>query len=151
MNTTQRRSAAGPFQSGLASKDGSDPHDGAARGQHFEISQRFFFDAAHTLKREMEAEGSRRIHGHTYHAEVTLGGAPDPETGMVVDLGLVRLAIAQLRPLLDHHLLDEVPDLGVPTLENLCAYIWRALQPGLPALMQVRVWRDGIGDSCTLR
>ena len=151
MNTTQRRSAAGPFQSGLAPKDGSDSHDGAARGQHFEISQRFFFDAAHTLKREMEAEGSRRIHGHTYNAEITLGGTPDPETGMVVDLGLVRQAIEQLRPQLDHHLLDEVPDLGVPTLENLCAYIWRALQPGLPVLTEVRVWRDGIGDSCTLR
>ena len=26
----------------------------------YEISQRFFFDAAHTLKREIEAEGSRR-------------------------------------------------------------------------------------------
>jgi 6-pyruvoyltetrahydropterin/6-carboxytetrahydropterin synthase len=120
-------------------------------GQHFEISQRFFFDAAHTLKREIEAEGSRRIHGHTYNAEITLSGTPDPVTGMVVDLGLVRLAIEQLRPHLDHHLLDEVPGLGVPTLENLCAYIWRALQPALPALTQVRVWRDGIGDSCSLR
>ena len=119
--------------------------------RQFEISQRFFFDAAHTLKREIEAEGSRRIHGHTYNAEVTLGGTPDPTTGMVVDLGLVRQAIDQLRPQLDHHLLDEVPDLGVPTLENLCAYIWRGLQPSLPTLTQVRVWRDGIGDGCTLR
>ena len=151
MTTSRSQRAAGPAPSGLAAKDGSDRHDNAARGQHFEISQRFFFDAAHTLKREMEAEGSRRVHGHTYNAEVTLGGTPDPETGMVVDLGLVRLAIAQLRPHLDHHLLDEVPDLGEPTLENLCAYIWRALQPGLPALSAVRVWRDGIGDSCTLR
>ena len=38
----------------------------------FTISQRFFFDAAHTLRREIEAEGSRRVHGHTYHAEVFL-------------------------------------------------------------------------------
>lgn len=41
----------------------------------YEISQRFFFDAAHTLKREIEAEGSRRVHGHTYHAEVFVRGA----------------------------------------------------------------------------
>lgn len=116
-----------------------------------EISQIFFFDAAHTLRREIEAEGSRRIHGHTYHAEVTLSGQPDPSSGMVVDLGHVRRAIEQLRPRLDHHLLDEVPDLGPATLENLCAYIWRALEPSLPGLVQVRVWRQGIGDSCTLR
>ena len=38
----------------------------------FTLSQRFFFDAAHTLQREIEAEGSRRIHGHTYHAEVSV-------------------------------------------------------------------------------
>ena len=135
---------------GLTPQWGRDARS-TAGGPYCEISQRFFFDAAHTLKREMEAEGSRRIHGHTYNAEITLGGMPDRETGMVVDLGMVRQAIDQLRPQLDHHLLDEVPGLGVPTLENLCAYIWRALQPSFPALTQVRVWRDGMGDSCSLR
>ena len=117
----------------------------------YEISQKFFFDAAHTLKREMEADSSRRIHGHTYNAEVTLSGQPDPRTCMVVDLGLVRLAINKLRPQLDHHMLDDVPGLGPATLENLCAYIWRELVPALPALAAVRVWRDSVGDSCTLR
>ncbi len=116
-----------------------------------EISQKFYFDAAHTLRRDIEAEGSRRIHGHTYHAEVTLAGNVDPVTGMVVDLGLVRQAIEQLRPQLDHHLLDEVPDLGPATLENLAAFVWRAMANAVPGLTQVRVWRDGVGDSCTLR
>ena len=118
--------------------------------QHFEISQRFFFDAAHTLKREIEAEGSRRIHGHTYNAEVFLSGQPDPVTGMVMDLGLVRREVALLRELLDHHLLNEVEGLGAPTLENLCQFIFTKLQPRLPGLSAVRVWRDSIGDACRL-
>lgn len=116
-----------------------------------EISQKFYFDAAHTLRRDIEAEGSRRIHGHTYHAEVTLAGDVDATTGMVVDLGLVRVAIERLRPRLDHHLLDEVEGLGTPTLENLAAFIWRAMADELPGVAKVRVWRDGVGDSCTLR
>lgn len=116
-----------------------------------EISQKFYFDAAHTLRRDIEAEGSRRIHGHTYHAEVTLSGEVDATTGMVVDLGLVRAAIEQLRTRLDHHLLDEVEGLGPATLENLAAFIWRAMADALPGVSQVRVWRDGVGDSCTLR
>ena len=116
-----------------------------------EISQKFYFDAAHTLRRDIESEGSRRIHGHTYHAKVTLAGNVDPVTGMVVDLGLVRQAIEQLRPQLDHHLLDEVPGLGPATLENLAAFIWRAMADAVPGLVRVRVWRDGVGDSCTLR
>lgn len=116
----------------------------------FTVSQRFFFDAAHTLKRKIEAEGSRRIHGHTYHAEVFLSGPRDPVTGMVIDLGLLRQGLAEVRERLDHHMLDEVPDLGPPTLENLCLFIARALPPLGPQLSCVRVWREAVGDACTL-
>lgn len=117
----------------------------------YEISQKFFFDAAHTLKREVEADSSLRIHGHTYNAEVTLSGVPDALTGMVLDLGLVRLAIEQLKPKLDHHLLDDVAGLGPATLENLCAFVWRELAPSVPGLCAVRIWRESVGDSCALR
>jgi 6-pyruvoyltetrahydropterin/6-carboxytetrahydropterin synthase len=116
----------------------------------FSVSQKFFFDAAHTLQREIEREGSLRVHGHTYYAEVTVSGARDPLTGMVVDLGLVRQQIEQLRPHLDHRMLDDVPGLGPATLENLCAFIWQALAPHFSGLSQVRVWRDSVGDGCTM-
>lgn len=118
---------------------------------NYEVSQKFFFDAAHTLRREMEADSSRRVHGHTYNAEISVGGLPESATGMVVDLGLVRRAIEQLRPRLDHHMLDDIAGLGPATLENLCTFIWRELLPTLPALVVVRVWREGMGDGCTLR
>ncbi|WP_427999543.1 6-carboxytetrahydropterin synthase [Acidovorax sp.] len=117
----------------------------------FTISQRFFFDAAHTLRREIEAEGSRRIHGHTYHAEVSLSGPRDPATGMVLDLGLLRRGLEVVREQLDHHMLDEVSGLGIPTLENLCLFIAQALPAELrPRVSRVRVWREALGDSCAL-
>ena len=118
--------------------------------QDFCISQRFFFDAAHTLRREIETEGSLRVHGHTYYAEVSISGRPDAQTGMVVDLGQVRRRIEALRPQLDHRLLDEVPGLGPATLENLCAFIWQAMAADFAGLARVRVWREALGDSCTL-
>lgn len=117
----------------------------------YELSQRFFFDAAHTLHREIETDGSRRIHGHTYHAEICLAGTPDSKTGMIVDLGVVQQAIAALRLNLDHHLLDEVPGLGAPTLENLCAYIWGQLAPAVPGLSCVIVERQASGNRCEFR
>ena len=40
----------------------------------FEISKQFWFEAAHTLEREVETDSSRRIHGHSYRAEVMLRG-----------------------------------------------------------------------------
>ncbi|KAB2895639.1 MAG: 6-carboxytetrahydropterin synthase [Burkholderiaceae bacterium] len=118
--------------------------------QQYTVHQRIFFDAAHTLRREIEAEGSRRIHGHTYHAEVSLTGPLDPATGMVQDLGYLRQRLAVLRERLDHHLLDEVPGLGTPTLENLCRFIAEALADMQPPPSRVRVWRDALGDGCTL-
>jgi 6-pyruvoyltetrahydropterin/6-carboxytetrahydropterin synthase len=116
----------------------------------YELSQRFFFDAAHTLNREIDAEPSRRIHGHTYQVEVSVTGAKDEATGMVVDLGHLRRDIATLRDELDHRLLDDVQDLGQPTLENLCLYVAKRLQT-TATLQSVKVWRDSVGDSCTLR
>lgn len=118
---------------------------------NYEISQRFFFDAAHTLKRKIEAEGSRRIHGHTYQCEVSLAGQPDLKTGMVSDLGYLRAHLDIVRDQLDHHYLDEVEGIGIPTLENLCAFVWRAVEKEFANISCVRVWRDARGDGCVLR
>lgn len=117
----------------------------------YEVSQRFYFEAAHTLDRQVDAAGSRRIHGHTYLAEVTVAGQPDPATGMVVDLGLLRRHIQAVRDVLDHAMLDDVPDLGPATLENLCAYIARGLRDVRPSVAAVRISREASGDSCLLR
>lgn len=116
----------------------------------FELTQEFYFEAAHTLAREVETTSSRRLHGHTYHATVTVAGEPDAQ-GMVMDLALLRGALQIVRAQLDHHFLDEVPGLGRPTLENLCRYIAAALQAPLPGLQQVTVARRASGDSCTWR
>lgn len=116
-----------------------------------ELTQRFFFEAAHTLQRQHDTDASRRVHGHTYLARVTVGGQPDPRTGMVVDLARLRAAIEEVRGTLDHRLLDEVPNLGPATLENLCSYLHRALAGPHWQLVSVEVAREASGDSCLLR
>jgi 6-pyruvoyltetrahydropterin/6-carboxytetrahydropterin synthase len=114
----------------------------------FTVSQSTYFDAAHTLRRDIETEGSKRIHGHTYRVEVSISGTPDPETGMVIDLGILRLRLSQARELLDHHLLDEVAGLGIPTLENLAVFFASSLNDLSPRVSMVKIWRDGVGDAC---
>jgi 6-pyruvoyltetrahydropterin/6-carboxytetrahydropterin synthase len=121
------------------------------RPARWELSQRFYFEAAHTLHRTFEAEGSLRIHGHTYHAEVALCGLPEVESGMVVDIAELRSEIKILRERLDHRLLDEVEGLGPATLENLCAFIRQALEPRFQQLCAVTVERKASGDRCQLR
>ncbi|MDQ3471628.1 MAG: 6-carboxytetrahydropterin synthase, partial [Pseudomonadota bacterium] len=44
-----------------------------------ELCKQFRFDAAHTLQRDVEPASSRRIHGHSYRAEVAVRGRPAPD------------------------------------------------------------------------
>ena len=116
-----------------------------------ELSQRFFFEAAHTLHRSIEEEGSLRIHGHTYESEVTVRGNTEAESGMIIDLAYLRAEIARVRDMLDHCFLDEVKGLGPATLENLCAFIRSKMEGSVPGLCAVMVERRVTGDKCVLR
>ena len=115
----------------------------------FELSKQFRFDAAHTLERSIETDSSRRIHGHSYRGEVTLRGEPDPATGMIMDLMLLERALDEARDGLDHRLLNEVPDLGPATMENLARWIWVKVAPRCKDLAKVSVFRDSAGDTCS--
>ena len=114
-----------------------------------ELCKQFRFDAAHTLERAIETESSRRIHGHSYRAEVAIRGRPDPATGMMMDLGRLEAALHEARDALDHRLLDEIADLGPATLENLASWVWGRLEPACPGLHRVTISRDSYGDSCS--
>jgi 6-pyruvoyltetrahydropterin/6-carboxytetrahydropterin synthase len=115
----------------------------------FELSKQFRFDAAHTLDRVIETDSSRRIHGHSYRAEVFVRGRPDPTTGMVVDLGLLQRTMEDARDALDHRFLDEINDLGPATMENLSRWIWNRLRPVIGNLHKITVYRDSSGEACS--
>nr|WP_246174382.1 6-carboxytetrahydropterin synthase [Pandoraea bronchicola] len=118
------------------------------------MSRSFVFEAAHTLtRRDIDPPGidaSRRIHGHSYRATVEVTGHPQGESGMVLDLACLDAELVRVSERLDHRLLDDVAGLGPATLENLCAFIWRALAPHLTGLSRVTVSRDARGDACSL-
>jgi len=114
----------------------------------FELSKQFRFEAAHTLQRAIGTEGSRRVHGHSYRAEVAVRGTPDKDSGMIVDLGLFDLSLQKVRDGLDHHFLDDIQGLGPATLENLAVWIWQALAENGVTPSHVIVARDASGESC---
>ena len=114
----------------------------------YELSKQFWFEAAHTLHRTIEAEPSKRIHGHSYRAVVTIAGQADPASGMVMDLGLFERALEVARDGLDHRMLDDIEGLGPATVENLCSWIWRRLSDDLPGLARIAIHRDSSGDTC---
>ena len=108
------------------------------------ITRRATFAAAHVLRHEgwTDAENQRVFgacsgdHGHNYVLEVTLGGVPEPGTGMVVNLkDLDRTMREAVIAKVDHkHLNRDVDFLEgvIPTAENLALAFWRELEPRLP-------------------
>ena len=108
-----------------------------------EVTRVYHFSAAHQLANPARpaAENAalygacHRAHGHNYYLEVTVAGAPDPRTGMAVDLealdGHVRRTVIDQ---VDHAKLEDVPALAgvITTGESLARAFWRTLAPGLP-------------------
>ena len=85
-------------------------------------------------------------HGHNYHLEVTLCGAPDPRTGMVIDLkDLQGILDREIMARFDHRDLNlDTPyfEKAAPTPENFVQVIRRilvgALPPGLLAAIRLQ-------------
>ena len=111
-----------------------------------EISQEFGFDAAHYLGNG--AAENRRLHGHSFYAEVTLRGEPNPATGFLRDFGEVDGALKSIRETLDHRLLNEIEELGIPTLENLAKYIYIRAKAALPEVVRVKLRRPSYNQTC---
>src|ERR1700748_1357490 len=111
-----------------------------------EISQEFGFDAAHWLGNG--APENRRLHGHSFYAEVVLRGEPDAATGVLRDFGEVDRVLKTIRENLDHRLLNEIEGLGTPTLENLARYIYVHARTELPEVVRVKLRRPSYGQTC---
>jgi len=114
----------------------------------WELTKSFRFEAAHALPGTTLGDASMEIHGHSFRAEVSVRGTPDPATGMVVDLGLLEASMAEVRKTLDHKLLNNVAALGAPTLENLSRFIWERVQHA-GQITRVSVHRDSCNESCS--
>ncbi len=112
------------------------------------MTKSFRFEAAHALPGTTLGEASEEIHGHSFRAEVTVRGVPDPATGMVLDLGLLEQSIAEVQKTLDHKMLNRIDALGAPTLENLSRFIWERVQHA-GRITRVSVHRDSCNESCS--
>ena len=114
----------------------------------WELTKSFRFEAAHSLSGTTFGEASEEIHGHSFRTEVTVRGTPDPETGMVLDLGVLEQRMADVQKMLDHKFLNRIEALGPPTLENLSRFIFERVQHA-GRVMRVSVYRDSCNESCT--
>jgi 6-pyruvoyltetrahydropterin/6-carboxytetrahydropterin synthase len=111
-----------------------------------ELRKTFQFEAAHLLPHLPEAHKCRRLHGHSFKAEIVVSGECDPKLGWLMDYAEITAAFKPLWNQLDHFYLNEIPGLENPTSENIALWIWDRLKPQLPLLTEVAV-----AETCTAR
>ena len=111
-----------------------------------ELRKTFPFEAAHLLPNLPEEHKCRRLHGHSFQAEIVVAGECDPNLGWVMDYADISKAFQPLWLQLDHRYLNEIPGLENPTSENIAVWIWDRLRPGLPLLREVVV-----AETCTAK
>ena len=91
----------------------------------------------------------RNVHGHSFGVEIALRGQQQGSNGFVADFSAIAAACKLLQKKLDHTLLNDIPGLDKPSLENLCVWIWSKLKRKFPGLTRVTVRRDSLGQACT--
>jgi len=117
----------------------------------FEITKTATFDAAHHFPSEPEGSPYRRIHGHSFTVEATIRSEVlDAEHGWVADLAALDRALKAAAEELDHGMLNEKAGLELPSLENLCLWFARRLEPEWPGLCRIQVARPTIHERCAL-
>ena len=111
-----------------------------------ELRKTFQFEAAHLLPGLPDGHKCRRLHGHSFQAEIVVAGECDPQLGWLMDYAEISRAFRPLWEQLDHRYLNEVPGLENPTSERIASWIWERLRPALPLLVEVAV-----AETCTAR
>ena len=111
-----------------------------------ELRKSFQFEAAHLLPNLPPTHKCRRLHGHSFQAEVVVAGECDAKLGWLIDYAEISEVFKPLWEQLDHRYLNEIPGLENPSSENIALWIWERLKPKLPTLIEVIV-----AETCTAR
>ena len=90
-----------------------------------ELRKTFQFEAAHLLPHLPKSHKCRRLHGHSFKAEIVVAGECDTKLGWLMDYADITAAFKSIWEKLDHRYLNEIPGLENPTSEEIAVWIWK--------------------------
>ena len=115
------------------------------RKAHFNAAHRLYNPAWDMAKNDtiFGKCNNPNFHGHNYGLEVWLTGEIDPDTGMVIDLKILKdLIEVEIEDRFDHKNLnldtEEFKTL-IPTAENICVVIWQLLLAKIDLKLDLKV------------
>ena len=107
--------------------------------KNFEIKVQYRIESARRLTHLPAQHPCHRLHGHSFVITLTLFGPAQKETGWLYDYHDLEVKIRPILNQLDHHYLNDVPGLEIPTSENLCVYLFEKIKPLFPELQKVSI------------
>ena len=115
-------------------------------GQHFRIWKDFRFESALSLTGAANKHSPRKLHGHSYLARLHIQAPLDAHLGWTIDYGEVKASFKPFLEKLDHHTLNEIRGLEVPSSARIAQWVDEQLSPHLPELERVDCYeRVGCG------
>ena len=106
-------------------------------GQSFRIWKDFRFESALKLESAPEGEVRRRMHGHSYLARLHLQAPLDTVLGWTIDYGDVKERFKPVLTRLDHHTLNNLPGLEIPSSAGIAVWIRQCVEGSLPELDRI--------------
>ena len=114
----------------------------------FEITKQFTFEAAHYFPNMPEGHIYKKIHGHSFVVEVTFHGKQEKNNQWVKDFDQINLSLEKIKKKLDHQCINDIKEIGLPTLENIAMWIAKELKKEHSNLRSVKLSRPSCGESC---
>jgi 6-pyruvoyltetrahydropterin/6-carboxytetrahydropterin synthase len=110
----------------------------------YELTVKGEFAASHSLR---GYEGKcKKLHGHTWHVDVVVGGTKLNKAGMLIDFKELKGCLRDLLETFDHTHLNSLPHFKTvnPTSENIAKYIFTCLKKELRGVIvnKVTIWES---------
>ena len=117
----------------------------------FEITKQFTFEAAHYFPNMPEGHIYKKIHGHSFVGEVTFYGKQKKDNQWVNDFGEINLSLEKIKKKIDHQCINNIKEIGLPTLENIAMWIGKQLKKEYSNVRSVKLSRPSCGESCVYK
>ena len=114
----------------------------------FEITKQFTFEAAHYFPNMPEGHIYKKIHGHSFVVEVTFSGKKNKDNQWVTDFDELSKSLNEIKKKLDHKCINDIKEIGIPSLENIYSWIGKQLQKKYSNLCSIKLSRPSCGEYC---
>ena len=113
-----------------------------------EITKQFTFEAAHYFPNMPKGHIYRKIHGHSFVVEVTFYGKKNKTNQWVTDFDEITESLKKIKKKLDHKCINDIKEIGLPTLENISSWIAKQLKKKYSNVCSIKLSRPSCGETC---